>query len=164
MNGGREVDGRVPGDTIRPVAPETARVWNRLSVFRKGLVLTAAPLLVQLAFVAVIADMERSTARAVGGSIHSAVDVAYTGPGGVELARRAGPDVVLCDIGLPGLDGYAVARRIREEAAGKRPVLVALTGYGEDDDRRKAREAGFDHHFTKPADPEVIGRLLGSVA
>ena len=92
------------------------------------------------------------------------VDVAYTGPDGVELARRAGPDVVLCDIGLPGLDGYEVARRIREEAAGKRPVLVALTGYGEDDDRRKAREAGFDHHFTKPADPAVIGRLLGSVA
>ncbi|MBX9582471.1 MAG: CHASE3 domain-containing protein [Gemmataceae bacterium] len=94
----------------------------------------------------------------------SEVAVAYTGPDGVELARRAAPDLVLCDIGLPGLDGYEVARRIRDEAAGKRPVLVALTGYGEEDDRRRAREAGFDHHFTKPADPAVIERLLGSVA
>ena len=92
------------------------------------------------------------------------VAVAYTGPDGVERARTVKPDLVLCDIGLPGLDGYEVARRIREEAAGKRPMLVALTGYGEEDDRRRAREAGFDHHFTKPADPKVIERLLGSVA
>jgi CheY-like chemotaxis protein len=94
----------------------------------------------------------------------SEVVVAHTGPDGVELARRAAPDLVLCDIGLPGLDGYEVARRIRDEAAGSRPVLVALTGYGGEDDRRRAREAGFDHHFTKPADPAVIERLLGSVA
>jgi ADP-ribose pyrophosphatase len=86
--------------------------------------------------------------------------VAHTGPAGVEAAKAAPPDIVFCDIGLPGLDGYEVARRLRAEAWGPRTVLVAVTGYGREEDRRKAEAAGFDMHFVKPADPAAISRLF----
>ncbi|HKB00844.1 MAG TPA: ATP-binding protein, partial [Gemmataceae bacterium] len=88
------------------------------------------------------------------------VTVAYTGPDGAEAARRVRPDLVICDIGLPGMDGYAVARRIRADLAAERPVLVALTGYGEAADRDRALAAGFDRHFTKPADPAALEAAL----
>jgi ADP-ribose pyrophosphatase len=86
--------------------------------------------------------------------------VAHTGPAGVEAAKAAPPDIVFCDIGLPGLDGYEVARRLRAEAWGPRTVLVAVTGYGREEDRRKAEAAGFYMHFVKPADPAAISRLF----
>lgn len=86
--------------------------------------------------------------------------VALSGPAGIEAARSSPPDVVFCDIGLPGLDGYEVARRIRAEEWGTRVVLIAVTGYGREEDRRKAEEAGFDLHFVKPADPAAITRLF----
>jgi ADP-ribose pyrophosphatase len=86
--------------------------------------------------------------------------VANDGPAGVEAARTSPPDIVFCDIGLPGLDGYAVARSLRSESWGSRVVLVAVTGYGRDEDRRQAEAAGFDMHFVKPADPEAITRLF----
>jgi CheY-like chemotaxis protein len=66
----------------------------------------------------------------------------------------------LCDIGLPGLDGYGVARELRRNPATARARLLALTGYGQDEDRRRSREAGFDFHLVKPADPEELHRLL----
>ena len=88
------------------------------------------------------------------------VTVAYTGPEGAEAARRVKPDLVICDIGLPGMDGYAVARRIRADLGAGCPVLVALTGYGEAADRDKALAAGFDRHFTKPADPLALEAAL----
>ena len=90
------------------------------------------------------------------------VRVAYTGPAGVAAAVEMVPDLVICDIGLPGISGYEVARRIRAECRGGRPVLVALTGYGDEGGRRQAVEAGFDHHFTKPVDPAALGQLLVS--
>jgi ADP-ribose pyrophosphatase len=86
--------------------------------------------------------------------------VATTGVEGVEAAHAAPPDIVFCDIGLPGFDGYEVARRIRSEAWGARVVMVAVTGYGKEEDRRKAEAAGFDLHFVKPADPAAITRLF----
>jgi CheY-like chemotaxis protein len=86
--------------------------------------------------------------------------VAHTGPTGVEAAHSKPPDIVFCDIGLPGLDGYEVARQLRAEAWGPRAVLVAVTGYGREEDRRKAEAAGFDMHFVKPADPAAISRLF----
>jgi signal transduction histidine kinase/ActR/RegA family two-component response regulator len=70
------------------------------------------------------------------------------------------PDVILLDIGLPGIDGYTVARRLRQTDLGSRPLLIALTGYGQEEDRHRAQEAGFDHHLTKPADPLILQRLL----
>lgn len=79
------------------------------------------------------------------------VEVAVAGPAGVEAVRRVRPEIVLCDIGLPGMDGYAVARTIRQSADLNGVYLVAVTGYGQQEDQDKACEAGFDAHLTKPA-------------
>jgi CheY-like chemotaxis protein len=88
-------------------------------------------------------------------------DVAFDGAAGLAAARRRVPDVVLCDIGLPGaLDGYAVARAFRADPELRPAFLIALTGYGREEDRRRALEAGFDTHLTKPADLEDLKRLL----
>ena len=70
------------------------------------------------------------------------------------------PDVVLIDVGLPGLDGYEVARRIRAERNGQSVRLVAITGYGQPEDRSRALEAGFDVHLTKPVSPEQLAEVL----
>ena len=70
------------------------------------------------------------------------------------------PDVVLLDIGLPMMDGYQVARRLREVAETRASCLIALTGYGQPADRERARVAGFDHHLTKPADPDALLALV----
>ena len=87
------------------------------------------------------------------------VDVAEDGPGGLCKAITGRPDIAVVDIGLPGLDGYEVARRLRRELAdGVR--LVALTAYGQPEDRRRALQAGFDVHLTKPADIEELSRVL----
>jgi signal transduction histidine kinase len=80
------------------------------------------------------------------------------GLGGVEAALRFRPEVVLCDIGLPGIDGYEVARRIRTE--GLHVVLVAVTGYSSPEDVQRAREAGFQHHVPKPAALDEVSRLV----
>jgi CheY-like chemotaxis protein/two-component sensor histidine kinase len=92
------------------------------------------------------------------------VEVAHTGVEGVETARRFLPRVVLCDIGLPGgMDGYAVARALRAEPALAAAFLIASTGYGQLEDQRRSREAGFDAHLTKPLDFAELQRLLGAL-
>ena len=88
--------------------------------------------------------------------------MAVDGPSGIELARRARPEVALIDIGLPGLDGYQVAAALRS-GEGDRIRLVALTGYGQADDRRRALEAGFDAHLVKPVEPEELVRVLAEL-
>ncbi|HUY36205.1 MAG TPA: ATP-binding protein [Pirellulales bacterium] len=88
------------------------------------------------------------------------VTVAYSGPEGVSTAEQWRPDVVLCDIGLPGLDGYGVAGRIRQNPLMAQARLIAVTGYGRDEDRRRSDEAGFNHHMVKPVDPAALERLL----
>ncbi len=92
------------------------------------------------------------------------VRVAATGPDGVQQAGEWLPEVVLSDIGLPGLDGYGVARALRANPATAYVLLIAITGYGTDDDRRLAHEAGFNHHLTKPADPAVLLALIAGSA
>jgi PAS domain S-box-containing protein len=77
--------------------------------------------------------------------------------------ERFAPDVIVLDIGLPGLNGYEVARRIRSSEAGRRVILVALTGWGQDEDRRRTLEAGFDHHLVKPVDFDALKALLASL-
>jgi PAS domain S-box-containing protein len=89
------------------------------------------------------------------------VDIALDGPSGLAAVRRFRPDVVLCDIGLPGgMDGYAVARELRADPGLAGLRLFALTGYGQEEDQARAREAGFDLHLTKPVDPAALRRLL----
>jgi PAS domain S-box-containing protein len=88
------------------------------------------------------------------------VALACTGPEGVALAREFHPDVVLCDIGLPGMDGFAVGRALRQDPVTAGSRLIVLSGYGQEEDRRKSREAGFDLHLTKPVDPFELQRLL----
>jgi two-component system CheB/CheR fusion protein len=86
--------------------------------------------------------------------------LAHSGSEALETATRARPDVGIFDIGMPDLNGYALAERIRHEAWGKRIALIALTGWGQESDKRRALAAGFDHHLTKPVDPEFLERLL----
>jgi PAS domain S-box-containing protein len=90
------------------------------------------------------------------------VSVAYTGPDGVRAAVEHRPEVVVCDIGLPGMDGYRVAEALRGNPATAASRLIALTGYGRDEDRRRARDAGFDEHLTKPADPAALEALIAA--
>ena len=87
------------------------------------------------------------------------VEAAGDGPQGLEIARAKRPAVALIDIGLPGIDGYEVARRLRA-LSGPRSFLVALTGYSDPEDRHRAEEAGFDAHVVKPVDPDELTRLL----
>lgn len=84
------------------------------------------------------------------------VTLAHTGPDGLAAAKSARPDVVLCDIGLPGMDGYAVAKAIRDFPDTAATRLIAVTGYGDDEDRRRSKTAGFDVHLVKPVDPEAL--------
>ncbi|HYH46505.1 MAG TPA: ATP-binding protein [Thermoanaerobaculia bacterium] len=88
------------------------------------------------------------------------VETAHSGPAGLEAARRFLPEVVLCDIGLPGMDGYEVCRQLRADPVTRGAHLVALTGYGGESDRMQAREAGFDLHLVKPVGPDQLQRLL----
>jgi len=81
---------------------------------------------------------------------------AYDGQQGVDLAGEYRPDVILLDIGLPKLNGYEACRIIREQPKGKGVVLIAVTGWGQDEDRRRSHEAGFDHHMVKPVDPQAL--------
>jgi signal transduction histidine kinase len=91
--------------------------------------------------------------------------VVYDGLAAVDAVTTFDPDVVLLDIGLPGLNGYEAARRIRELHGGtvRRPVLMALTGWGQDEDRRRSQEAGFDAHLVKPVDAGILGKMLAEL-
>jgi CheY-like chemotaxis protein/anti-sigma regulatory factor (Ser/Thr protein kinase) len=88
------------------------------------------------------------------------VELADSGKAGVQAAREFHPEVVLCDIGLPGMSGFEVAAELRRDPATRSAKLIAVTGYGRDEDRRKSKEAGFDMHLTKPVDPAQLRDLL----
>jgi CheY-like chemotaxis protein len=87
-------------------------------------------------------------------------ETAFDGPSALEAAKRFRPRVVLLDIGLPLMDGYEVARRLRQEPQLAPLKLVALTGYGESSDRQKSREAGFDEHVVKPVEIDKVPDLI----
>jgi two-component system, chemotaxis family, CheB/CheR fusion protein len=106
------------------------------------------------------ADMLATLLKFSGHETHTAHD----GMAAVEAAIKLDPDVILLDIGLPQLNGYEAARRIREQNSGRgRPVLVALTGWGQDEDRRRSEEAGFDAHVVKPVDHARLHKLLAEL-
>lgn len=91
------------------------------------------------------------------------VRVAYNGTAALELAQAYTPDVVFLDIGMPGMDGYEVARRLRSLPGMANVMLAALTGWGQQEDRRRTAEAGFDHHLVKPPDPQILEALLADL-
>jgi signal transduction histidine kinase/ActR/RegA family two-component response regulator len=91
------------------------------------------------------------------------VEIAYSAAGTFEAVRRMRPEAVLLDIGLPQMDGYEIARRLRADPAAKQIHLIALTGYGQERDRERAREAGFGAHVVKPADIEAVNQILASL-
>jgi CheY-like chemotaxis protein len=103
-------------------------------------------------------DAAESLAELVELFGHS-VEVAHDGPRAIALARENPPDVILCDIGLPGMSGYEIARTLRADPSSSFE-LVAVSGYAQPEDLRRAAEAGFDRHLAKPPDPEEIERLL----
>jgi PAS domain S-box-containing protein len=88
---------------------------------------------------------------------------AYDGQEGVDVAEEFRPDVMLLDIGLPKLNGYEACRRIREQEGGKDIFLIAVTGWGQEDDRRRSADAGFDRHLVKPVDPQELMKLLAGL-
>ncbi len=104
-------------------------------------------------------DMARGMSRLLKILGHD-VRTAYDGISALEAAREHRPDFVLLDIGLPGMDGYEVASRLRREEGSARAVIVAVSGYGKDEDRRRTRDAGFDHHLIKPVDHDALFKLL----
>jgi CheY-like chemotaxis protein len=100
------------------------------------------------------------TAALLRGYGHEVVAVAHDGPSAIEAACEHDPEFILLDIGLPGMDGYAVAQRLRQLPQLCEVVLVAMTGYGQEDDRRRSHEAGFDAHVTKPASVQTLQDLF----
>ncbi|MEP6862680.1 MAG: response regulator [Deltaproteobacteria bacterium] len=91
------------------------------------------------------------------------VTIARTGPKGLELALSIRPQLVLCDIGLPEMDGVEVCQRVRQAATDFRPVMVALTGWGKEEDRMRTKDAGFDHHLVKPVALDTLSKLIAGV-
>ncbi|HEX7027756.1 MAG TPA: ATP-binding protein, partial [Gammaproteobacteria bacterium] len=91
------------------------------------------------------------------------VRTAHDGPEAIGTAAEYRPDIVLLDIGLPGMNGYEVARRIRRAPWSSRMTLIALTGWGQEEDRRQSEEAGFDHHLVKPVEAPALSGLLASI-
>ena len=92
------------------------------------------------------------------------VQMVHDGPAALEVAPGFVPAVVFLDIGMRGMDGYEVARRLRRVPALKQARLIALTGFGGDQDRRRADQAGFDRHVTKPVDPAILRTVIADRA
>jgi two-component system CheB/CheR fusion protein len=113
-----------------------------------------------------VVDDNRDAAETIGMLVQLwkyDVRMAHDGPAAVAAAQLYHPDVVLLDIGLPGMNGYQVAQTLRQQPSLDGVVLVAVTGYGQEDDRRRSRQAGFDYHMVKPVDPLALKSLLGGV-
>jgi CheY-like chemotaxis protein len=136
-----------PAPASRPDEPARASLGAPVSSPRRVLVVDDS------------VDSAESLAQLVRLQGHE-VRTAFDGLAAVDIASTFGPEVVILDVGLPGVDGYETARRIRQRAGARRPLLVALTGYGTQADRERAEQAGFDHHMTKPPDLARLRALL----
>jgi CheY-like chemotaxis protein len=112
-----------------------------------------------------IADDNRDFALSLAVMLKLMGNVTQTAHDGLEAVEAAAafhPDVILLDIGMPRLNGYDAARRIRSEPWGKSILMVAITGWGQDEDMRQSHEAGFDHHLVKPVEPATLEKLLAN--
>jgi CheY-like chemotaxis protein len=114
-----------------------------------------------------VADDNRDAALSLGVLLEMSgheVSIAHDGEEALRIARQAIPDAMILDVGMPRLTGDQVARGVRSEPWGRRVFLVAVTGWGEPDDKERASAAGFDHHFTKPVDVDELEKLLADFA
>jgi CheY-like chemotaxis protein len=113
-----------------------------------------------------LVDDNRDAAESLGMLLQllgAQVQAVHDGPAALAVLAANRPEVVLMDIGMPGMDGYEVARRIRQQPHLEDMPLIAITGWGQDEDRDRAQAAGFDHHLTKPVDITVLSALLISL-
>jgi CheY-like chemotaxis protein len=108
-------------------------------------------------------DDARETLADALSQFHHDVQTAPDGLAGLDLVLAKHPDVALVDIGLPGIDGYEVARQVRARMNGNSPRLIAMTGYGQPDDRQRAADAGFDMHIVKPVSLKNLRKVLSSI-
>jgi len=114
----------------------------------------------------VVVDDNQDLATSLGKMLRimgNEIQLAHDGEQAVRAAADFKPDVVLLDIGLPKLNGYGAARQIRQQPWGTSIVLIAMTGWGQDEDKRRAHEAGFDLHMVKPVDPMSLMRVLADL-
>jgi CheY-like chemotaxis protein len=114
-----------------------------------------------------VADDNRDAALSLGALLEMSdheVLIAHDGEEALRIGRQAMPDAMILDIGMPRLTGDQVARAVRNEPWGRRVFLVAVTGWGEPEDKERASAAGFDHHLTKPIDVDEIEKLLADFA
>ena len=113
-----------------------------------------------------VVDDNRDSAKSLGLLVQvlgNEVRTAHDGPSALALAEAFRPDMVLLDIGMPGMNGYEVARRLRQLPALAKAVLVAQTGWGQEEDRSRSQEAGFDYFLVKPVDPAILRELLAQL-
>jgi PAS domain S-box-containing protein len=148
VNQGSEFVVRLPAVVgLLTEAPSTDRVGQAAGAKRRILVV----------------DDNENAAKVLGmllTALGNDVRTTFDGFTAIELAETFLPEIILLDIGMPKLNGYETARRIREQPWGKNMVLAALTGWGQEEDKRRTREAGFDHHFVKPVEPAILQKLL----
>jgi PAS domain S-box-containing protein len=141
-----------------PLAPAAAAAGHPEAEIRPSTVLAARRVLV--------VDDHRDSAQSLGMLLKllgADVQVVYSGPDALEAMAKYKPVAVLLDIGMPGMDGHEVARRIRQQPEYRDVTLIALTGWGQEDDRRRSKTAGFDFHLVKPADVSALQTLLISL-
>ncbi|MDB5387190.1 MAG: hypothetical protein JWM11_2836 [Planctomycetaceae bacterium] len=152
-------DGPDRGSEFTVTLPVMTEMDSHNSPNRAGSLATGEP--IKILVVDDNADSADSLARLLRLIGHQ-VDVAYDGPSGLAAAQIFEPSVIVLDIGLPGMDGFAVAERLRELKSTKDALLIALTGYGQYKDQLNTRQAGFDHHLTKPVELSALQLLLKS--
>ena len=152
---GSEFISHLPHKVLAPnaavVAEETHGAANAPSL-RRGRVL--------------VADDNRDAAESLAMVLRFAgyeVSIAFNGTEALEAGQRDRPCAAIIDIGMPGMSGHEVARRMRLEAWGRNAVLIALTGWGQEQDKQAAKAAGFDEHLTKPVDPDAVERVLNGL-
>jgi two-component system CheB/CheR fusion protein len=141
----------IPGKTSDVSAPTSKQKSSSATIHRRVLVVDDNK------------DEAESLAMFVQLAGHE-VQMAHDGPTALEVVRKFKPEVVLLDIGMPGMDGYEVASNLRRQPELAKLCLVAVTGYGQDDDRRRAFAAGFTHHVTKPIEPDRLLDLIANLS
>jgi CheY-like chemotaxis protein len=106
-------------------------------------------------------DLARCLARLLEIHGHD-VRIAHDGPSGIDQARAWNPEFVLLDIGLPGMDGFQVASLLRQNEATQDTVIIAISGYGHEEDRARSKQAGFDHHLVKPINSDELAMIMAN--